>query len=49
MTEDLELEQRKRLVRLIRDVAREEAWSAIEEHFDACVGKQKTIKERVEP
>jgi hypothetical protein len=45
MTEDT-AEQRRRLIRLIREIAKEEAWLAIEEHFDACVGKRKLIKER---
>jgi len=44
--EGITLEQRKRLVRLVREIAREEAWLAIEEHFDACVGKRESIKER---
>lgn len=32
MTE-LELEQRRRLIQLIRQIAKEEAWFAIEEYF----------------
>jgi hypothetical protein len=43
MTEDIMLEQRKRLVQLIREIAKEKAWLAIDEHLDACMGKRKPL------
>jgi len=36
MTEDCEFEQRRRLVQLVRQVAREEAWSVMEEHLTSA-------------
>jgi len=45
MTEDLESEKHTRLIQLIRKIAREEAWQALDEHLSDYVHEEKKIDE----
>ena len=40
-----EEEERARLIRLIRKIAREEAWQALDEHLDDYVHEGKPVEE----
>jgi DNA-binding FadR family transcriptional regulator len=45
MSEDSKLEKRKRLVQLIRQIAREEAYAALDEHLSDYEHRQKPPEE----
>ena len=43
MSEDSDVEEHKRLVRLIRQIAREEAYAVLDEHLSDYEHKQKRL------
>jgi hypothetical protein len=45
LTSDSELEKRKRLIQLIRQLAREEAYTVLDEHLSDCEHKEKLPSE----
>ena len=45
MTETVNPEEQKRLIQLIRRIAREEAWQALDEHLSDYVHEEKKIGE----
>ncbi len=44
MTERIESEKHAQLIRLIRKIAREEAWQTIDEHLNDYIHKEKPAK-----
>lgn len=45
MTEELRSEKHARLIQLIRKIAREEAWQALDEHLSDYVHEAKAVEE----
>ena len=45
MTDDEQPDKRSELIRLIRRIAREEAWQIIDEHLADCMHQEKPAEE----
>lgn len=45
MTEDIKADKRSELIQLIRRIAREEAWQALDEHLSDYVHREKPVDE----